>query len=33
MIIGIGSILATFGLILYDIHKKKTQTTTKAKKP
>jgi hypothetical protein len=33
MIIGIGSILATFSLIIYDIHKKKKQTITKVKKP
>ena len=33
MIIGIGSILATFSLIIYDIHKMKKQTITQVKKP
>jgi hypothetical protein len=32
-IVGICSIIATFGLILYDINKKKKQSITKVKKP
>ena len=33
MIIGLGSILATLGLLIYDIHKKQNKPKTKPKKP
>ena len=33
MIIGVGSILATLGLLIYDIHKKKNQPHHKKEKP
>lgn len=33
MIIGVGSILATLGLLIYDIHKKQNRAQPKNKKP
>ena len=33
MIIGVGSILATLGLLIYDIHKKKHNPPSKKEKP
>lgn len=33
MIIGVGSILATLGLLIYDIHQKQNQAQKKPKKP
>ena len=33
MIVGVGSILITFGLLIYDIKRKKNQGQTKVKKP
>lgn len=33
MIIGVGSIILTFGMLCYDIHKKKTTPQSKTKKP
>ena len=33
MIIGVGSILATLGLLIYDIHKKKHNPPNKKEKP